>query len=155
MTDQEKHKAKQELFFIAEGIIRQRIETSTLAMQQAQESANSDDKSSAGDKYETSRAAGQLESEMHGVSLKQHKKDLAFLHTIDPAILHQASGLGAAVRCPDFLFFISLGLGASVHRLGKVFMLSTQAPLALALKGKHRGEQFLMNGKQMEILDVF
>jgi hypothetical protein len=155
VSDTEKLKTKQEFIALCESILLQRIETSTLAMKHAQESANSDDKSSAGDKYETGRAVGQRESEMHGINLKQHREDLAFLRTIDPTIIHRHCGLGAAVQCRDFLFFISLGLGAASHPLGKVFMLSPKAPLAISLKGKQTGESFLMNGKTVEILGIF
>ncbi len=155
MTNPQKIKAKQELLALCEQMILTRIETSGLAMKQAQESANSDDKSSAGDKYETGRAVGQRESEMHGINLKQHQSDLTFLRTIDPSIIHQSCGLGAAIVCADFLFFISLGLGATNHALGKVFLLSPQAPLAVSLKGKKAGDTFLMNGKPVQIREVF
>jgi hypothetical protein len=146
---------KKEFIALCEQLIQQRIETATLAMQHAQESANSDDKSSAGDKYETGRTMGQRESEMHAIHLKQHRNDLSLLRTLDPAIVHTHAGLGAAVRCQGFIFFISLGLGAASHALGKVYMLSPQAPLAIALHGKSKGDSFLMNGKTMEILEVF
>jgi hypothetical protein len=38
-------------------------------MESAQQSANSEEKSSAGDKYETSRAMGHLEKDMHARQL--------------------------------------------------------------------------------------
>ncbi|MFI5149247.1 MAG: hypothetical protein ACHQRM_05900 [Bacteroidia bacterium] len=155
MTKPKQVQIRQELFSLCEQMLLQRIETSSLAMKSAQESANSDDKSSAGDKYETGRAVGQRETEMHAVNLKQYQQDLAFFRTIDPDIIHTQAGLGAVVQCKDFHFFISLGLGAAQHAIGKVYMLSTQAPLAAALKGKKAGESFLMNGKQLEIVEVF
>ena len=155
VTTSEQLKTKQEFIQLCENILLERIASSTSAMQHAQESANSEDKNSAGDKYETGRAAGQLESEMHGVNLKKHRVDLAVLKTIDPKIIHTLCGLGAAIRCEGFFFFISLGLGAATHPLGKIFMLSPQAPIAIVLKGKKTGDSFLMNGRQVKILEVF
>jgi hypothetical protein len=155
MTTPEQLKIKVELLQLCENILLERIKSSTSAMQHAQESANSEDKNSAGDKYETGRAAGQLESEMHGVNLKKHRIDLAFLKTLDPKVIHTQCGLGAAVRCTGFFFFISLGLGSADHSLGKIFMLSTQAPLAESMKGKKVGETFLMNGTAVKILEIF
>lgn len=146
---------KKEFLAICEEMLQQRIATSMQAMQQAQESANSDDKNSAGDKYETGRAAGQLESEMYGVNLKKHRADLAILNTIDPTIIHTQCGLGAAIKCEGFFFFIALGLGAVAHPLGKIFMLSPQAPISIAMKGKKAGDSFLMNGKPVKILEIF
>jgi len=121
----------------------------------AQESANSDDKSSAGDKYETSRAMGQRDSDMHAGQLEQATKDLDFMRTIQTLRLHQQVGPGSVAICKDLIFFMALGLGAAVVHGKKVILLSPQAPLAAAMKLKKKGDRFLMNGKEMEILDVF
>jgi hypothetical protein len=155
MTSAQQLQIRIELLALCQDLLQQRIDTATLAMKNAQESANSDDKSSAGDKYETGRAVGQRETEMHAINLKQYRQEMEFLRTIDPTILHNTAGLGAVVQCKDFLFFISLGLGAAQHTLGKVYMLSSKAPLAVSLKGKKTGESFLMNGEHVEIMGVF
>jgi hypothetical protein len=151
----DKLRIKKELLRVCELIVEDRIITSSLAMQHAQESANSDDKSSAGDKYETGRAMGQRESDMHSVQLKQNQQDLVFLQSINTTVIHQYSGLGAILKCKDFLLFISLGLGSATHESQKVFFLSPYAPLALALKGKCAHDHFIMGGKEIEILDIF
>lgn len=49
--------------------IEERITITKLAIANAQEAANSQDKSSAGDKYETGRAMGHLEKDMYA---RQH-----------------------------------------------------------------------------------
>jgi hypothetical protein len=138
-----------------EDILINRIETSALAMKQAQESANSDDKSSAGDKYETSRAMGQRDSDMHAGQLGQATKDLEFIRTIQTIRLHNQIGPGSVAVCKDLTFFMALGLGAVVVNGKKVILLSPLAPLAGALKMKKTGDRFQMNGKDLEILDVF
>ncbi len=155
MTQQEKLSWKEELKAACENLLKTRIETSALAMKHAQESANSDDKSSAGDKYETSRAMGQRDSDMHAGQLEQATKDLEFIRTIQTTRLHQQAGPGALIVCKDLIFFMALGLGATTIQGKKVILLSPQAPLAGAMKLKKTGERFLMNGKEMEILDVF
>ena len=45
-------------------MIKQRIAAATLAIENAQSAANAEEKSSAGDKYETSRAMSHLEKDM-------------------------------------------------------------------------------------------
>ena len=62
MTDHQKLSFKAfKLKNFALDLIGQRMTTAKEAMQQAQESANSEEKSSAGDKYETGRAMGHLQ----------------------------------------------------------------------------------------------
>ncbi len=61
----EKLQFKEKLKDEAISIVQNRINSAATAMANAQESANSNDKSSAGDKYETSRAMGQLDRDMN------------------------------------------------------------------------------------------
>ncbi len=51
-------------------------------MDRAQEAANSEGKSPAGDKYETGRAMGQLQKEMHGRQLAEYAKEVKALQSI-------------------------------------------------------------------------
>ncbi len=136
-------------------MVQERIATSSLAMQHAQESANSEDKSSAGDKYETGRAMGQRERDMHAMQLKQNQNDLDLLRGLYPTIPHLAVGPGSILKCKDFFLFIALGLGSTTVESQKVFLLSPLAPLALLLKGKKANDSFSMGGKEILILDVF
>ncbi|MCU0369347.1 MAG: 3-oxoacyl-ACP synthase, partial [Cyclobacteriaceae bacterium] len=54
---------KQCLFQYCTEFVNRRIENARLASESAQDSANMEEKSSAGDKYETGRAMAQLENE--------------------------------------------------------------------------------------------
>jgi hypothetical protein len=155
VIEEEKLKWKEELKAACEHILLNRIETSALAMKHAQESANSDDKSSAGDKYETSRAMGQRDSDMHAGQLEQATRDLEFIRTIQTLRLHHQVGPGSVAVCKDLIFFMALGLGATIVDGKKVILLSPQAPIAAAMKMKKTGDRFVMNGKEIEILDVF
>lgn len=136
-------------------ILAQRIDTASQAMQQAQESANSDEKSSAGDKHETGRAMGQIDRDMNARQLEEAKRELEIIHSISTEVLHQKAGMGSVVECADFTFFISLGLGTTTKEGKKIVFLSPSAPIAKLISGKGAGEKFSMNGKMMEIKDVF
>ena len=59
---------KEKLIEYVKNHLNQRIQNSLSAMQAAQESANGDSKSSAGDKYETTRAMGHLDREVSYLS---------------------------------------------------------------------------------------
>jgi hypothetical protein len=144
-------------------ILRKRIATSEHAMQLAQESANSDDKSSAGDKYETSRSMGQRDSDMHAGQLRQAQQEMLLVTSLQTDQLHEQAGMGTVVVCKDFIFFIALGLGSielpvrngSSSTNQKIILLSAQAPLAAGLKSKKKGDSFLMAAKKVEITDLF
>ncbi|HEV7230532.1 MAG TPA: transcription elongation factor [Bacteroidia bacterium] len=154
-TKKEQLQWKQDLRDACIAILQKRVDTSALAMQQAQESANSDDKSSAGDKYETGRAMGQRDHAMHAAQMQQARQELALIKSIPFDQLHTQAGMGSVVVCRDYIFFISLGLGFIENKGRKVALLSAQAPLAAALKMKKKGDSFLLNGRTVEMLDVF
>ena len=56
---------KKQLYDLCQAVVQQRIDTARHAMTAAQESANEEGKSSAGDKYETGRAMAQIERDRH------------------------------------------------------------------------------------------
>jgi hypothetical protein len=154
---------KQQLKESVLDILLKRIATSEHAMQLAQESANSDDKSSAGDKYETSRSMGQRDSDMHAGQLRQAQQEMVLMNSLQTDQLHEQAGMGTVVVSKDFIFFIALSLGSielpvkngSSSTNHKIILLSAQAPLAAGLKSKKKGDSFLMAGKTVEISDLF
>ena len=62
---------KATILIYVKNYLDQRMQTSLDAMNAAQESANGESKSSAGDKYETSRAMGHLDRDMHARMYQQ------------------------------------------------------------------------------------
>jgi transcription elongation GreA/GreB family factor len=151
----EKLQFKQKLKSQCEEILLARIGTATQAMQQAQESANSDEKSSAGDKHETGRAMGQIDRDMNARQLEEAKRELEIIHAISTETIHQKIGNGSVIISPDFIFFISLGLGTTTVNGKKIILLSPSAPIAKLMLGKKVGDHFMMNAKEIKITDVF
>ena len=125
------------------------------AMNNAQEAANNEEKSSAGDKYETARAMGHLEKDMHARQLAEHAKELGMLNTIDINRIYEIASTGALIQCTSLLFFIAAGLGKQIVEGRTVIFLSPHAPLVKMLQGKKAGDQFLFNNKQVEIIEIF
>lgn len=136
-------------------ILEQRIQVAESAMKSAQDSANSEDKSSAGDKYETGRAMGQLERNMNAKQAAEARRELESLKKIDVTKIHDHVMPGAVVVCPDHTFFVGIGLGITTIEGRKMVLLSSQAPLAIAMNHKKAGESFLFNGKKVLITDLF
>jgi transcription elongation GreA/GreB family factor len=155
MSDAGKLQFKQDIKDTCRSMLMQRIATAQTAMQQAQESANTEDKSSAGDKHETSRAMSQIESEMNAKQLAQAQRDLEALEKLNTSIIHEKILPGAVVVGGEQTFFIGCGLGIVAVDDKQVIALSPQAPLATQLMNKKKGDKFPFKGKQVMIEQVF
>ena len=137
------------------GIIQMRIDLATQAMNQAQEAANSEEKSSAGDKYETSRAMNQIERDNYAHQLSVAIEDMNLLQTIDSDKLYEQADNGSVICSADTIYFIASGMGIIQFEGDKVIVLSPKAPLAQMLRGKSKGDQVSLNGKDFTINDIF
>ncbi len=124
-------------------------------MKLAQESANESEKSSAGDKYETSRAMGQLDRDMNAKQLEEGKRELGLIMSTDIGKLYNSVTQGAVVIFNGNLFFILTGLGTIKHEGKTTVVLSPKAPLSLAMKQMKAGDSFIFNGNKFEITEVF
>jgi hypothetical protein len=136
-------------------ILRERIRTIHDAMADSQESANSEDKSSAGDKYEVGRAMGHLQQEMLADQLRKAEDELALLNSLNTDISCKEVTKGAVVEGGDLILFIALGLGNIIVAGYKVVVLSPIAPLAISLQHKQKGDTFTMNKIKFQITDIF
>jgi hypothetical protein len=155
MTPSEKIQFKNTLKQLALAIIEQRIDTARQAADSAQQAANQEEKSSAGDKYETGRAMGHLQKDMHAGQLAAHLKDLATLQAVNTDTLYAAPRNGAFISCSGFSFFIAAGLGRQLVNEQTIFFISPYAPLARLLEEKRAGDSFPFNGVTTVITDIY
>jgi transcription elongation GreA/GreB family factor len=134
-------------------LLHDRIRHAQKAMNAAQEASNSEDKSSAGDKYETSRAMGQLDRDMNARQLVQAQNDLKTLLMTDiqPTSFVRT---GSIVRCDTDMYFIAFGMGPVLIDGVKVIVISPKSPLGLAMNGKRIKESFVFNNKEVSITEV-
>ena len=147
-------KYKVKLKKYAEDILQQRIDAAKQAMLNAQDAANSEDKSSAGDKYETARAMGQLDREMNAKQFEEAKRELAALQQLyvlesSPVVIP-----GSFVKTNKGDFFISSGLGIHTVEGKKIGFLSVKSPLAIPLLGKAVGDTFQFQGQTWKIEEL-
>jgi hypothetical protein len=155
MTDLEKISFKNKLKAHAASVINERIQSAKLIIDNAQQAANNEEKSSAGDKYETSRAMGHLEKDMHSRQLSENMKELSTLHSINTNKIYTEASAGAYLACNAVSFFIAAGLGKQVIDENKIVFLSPHSPLAKLLMHKAKGDYFLFNNSQLLITDLF
>ncbi len=124
-------------------------------MQNAQAAANEEEKSSAGDKYETGRAMNHLEKDMHARQLAANKSDMANLMSINCEQIYNAMAPGCFVKCTGTSFFIAAGLGKITMENETIFLVSHLAPIAKMLQSKKTGDTILFNGKELTIEELY
>ena len=132
----------------------QRMQTSLDAMNAAQESANGESKSSAGDKYETSRAMGHLDRDMHARMYQQTREERILVERIDESIIFKKGALGAFIITSMGDFFLSVSIGQVKIDEKSIMIISPQSPIGALLMGKIVGDKINFRGKEAEVLEI-
>lgn len=132
-----------------------RLDAARAGMAAAQESSNSETKSSAGDKYETGREMANQERDRHAAQLHEAQQLLAALQKINPELPSDTVRTGALVATSLGLFYLSIGAGKLTTAEGQEFLaVSPGAPVMAVLSGKRAGEEVVFNGKKVTVLSV-
>ena len=142
---------KQQLFEHCKTILLMRIADGEKAMQDAQEAANSEGKSSMGDKYETGRAMSQLARDMSAKQVFENKQELINLLKLENTKTDKTIIQGSVVLANGKMFYIAVGLGVINFKGIQITVLSPKAPLAQHMLGKKAGDFFELNKKQFVI----
>jgi len=119
-------------------------------------SSQSETKSSAGDKYETSREMLQQEENKVNQQLEKlyfQKKELRSIR--DVGAIDQV-GWGSLVATDKGTFYISTSLGkVDLPQEGMIYAISKVSPMAMALFGKRVGDQAMLMDRRVNILTLF
>ena len=119
------------------------------------ESILEDEKSSAGDKYETGRETMTQDLNTIEGRIKQGKADLDELYRLQtikesPASVQE----GALIKLGADWFLIAVSIGAVKVGDAKVFLMSRNSPLGELLIGKKKHDQVNFRGKQHKIEEL-
>ena len=145
---------KSALYSLCEAYVQQRVNTAKEAMQAAQESANTEEKSSAGDKYETGRAMAQLERDRHAQLLAEAKKLDQELARINVDKTYESVQPGSLVITNRGAFFISISAGKLTLEGADYFAISPASPIGAVLTGKKSGDTVVFNKLSYQIVKV-
>ena len=148
-------KIKKKLYDHCVTRINDKIATLDQEMRSIQSSANEDTKSSAGDKYETSRAMLMLEKEKLAFQREETFKMQRILHKIDPDKSSESVELGSLVETEHSFYFISIGFGKIELDGQIIFAVSLASPVGNALNSKKVGEKIEFNGQKSRIRKVY
>jgi len=117
------------------------------------EERNNETKSSAGDKFETSRAMAQQEIDKLSNQIHLTNKQLEVIEALSTDKSKKVE-MGSLVQTNTFSYLISVAVGKLQMETGIVLAISPASPIGKLLMGKEAGESFAFNGKQHQILSV-
>ena len=121
---------------------------------QVQEAANEESKSSMGDKYETTRSMMQREKEQAEAQLDENLKLKEALYRIHVNALMDTVAPGAAVRTNMGNFFLAAAVGKFTVEGENWFGISAISPLGQKLKGLGKGDTFELNKRKFVIQEL-
>jgi transcription elongation GreA/GreB family factor len=121
------------------------------AIRSARESANDDNKSSAGDKHETGRSMAQLEQEKLSVQLQEAEKLKQALEYIKRGKISSVISMGSLVFTDKGNYFIAISAGKVLIGDENYFLVSPASPVGSALMQGKTGQAFIFNGQTYRI----
>lgn len=145
---------KKEVIKAIEEELEERLSIAQQSYNDAMEARNNDTKSSAGDKYETSRAMMQQEMDNAEKSIHQVK---VFQNELRRLPLEEKSEQiisGSFVETDKGFYFVGLSLGKLEIQNHLVYAISTASPLGKMLLYKKQGEEVFLNNSKQTILRI-
>jgi hypothetical protein len=146
---------KRQLLQLCVQMQQDRVDHARKAMEDAQQSANQEERSTAGDKYDTSRAMSHNVRDMNARQLQEALKELALLGQLNPVAGTAEVRLGSLVRTSAGNYFVAVSGGPFTVAGQTYFAVSTAAPLGRELLGKKAGDTFPFRGKPFRINEVW
>jgi transcription elongation GreA/GreB family factor len=123
-------------------------------MVNAQQAANEEGKSSAGDKYETGRAMMQIERDK---AAQQLDEALKLKSITDQISIDAVSGkviLGSLVITNSKKIFVSIGMGKMMLDGEEFLVVAPSSPLGKALMGLKEHDEILFNKERFTVLQI-
>lgn len=117
-------------------------------------SAESDTKSSMGDKYETAREMINLEKAKIAEQLTDSLKMKQVLNSLDLQRVSIKCELGSLVKTETASYFLTVSIGKVSLNNEDFFVISLMSPIGQHLLNKCSGDQISFGGKSIKILSI-
>jgi hypothetical protein len=145
---------KAELFAKCENYVNDKISSAQEAIDNAQKSANTETKSSAGDKYETGRSMMQLEILKYSAQLNEGYNLKKILNKIDYSKTYKKIQTGSLVKTNNGIFFIAISAGKFILDKKEYMTISFSSPLSQELHNKQVNDKVNFRNKEYLIKSV-
>ena len=118
-------------------------------------SRNTDTKSSAGDKHETSRAKIQIEIDQLSKQLSILNKQHQILLSINIDKEYKKIEMGTLVITNIGAYFIGIGFGKISIEKNEYYAISLASPIGKILKDKVVGDEFIFNSNNYKVIELY
>jgi len=144
---------KQELYNACLAYAQRSIDAAQQGINEAQQAAKDDTKSSAGDKYETGREMAQQESNRNMAQLHEANKLKVQLQQV-PVTPSTVVESGSVVTTNSGNFYVAISAGSLQVDGTTYFAISLASPIGQKMKGLKAGESFNLNGKNYTVVEI-
>jgi len=135
--------------------VEDRINHAEHALLQVREASRNETKSSAGDKYETTREMMQQDIDRNSSQLYEAKRILFQLEQCKDAANSGKVGSGSLVKTSQALLYIAVSVGQLEVHGQLLFAISPASPLGRLLIGKECGDGFVFNGVSQTVEKIY
>ncbi len=131
-----------------------RVERLRTVIAETQEAASEEAKSSAADKFETSREMMKLEIDKNVKLLSQASDMLKYLHQIKPEKSKSTIEFGSLALTNEGTYYFSVSLGKVPLAEGPFFALSMASPIGKAMVNAKAGDVISFMGRKIQIKEI-
>ena len=122
--------------------IKEKIKNLELIIRSTTDSRDTANKSSAGDKHETSRAKIQTEIDNYSRQLELAINNLKIIEQIDSSKKYNIVAQGSLITTDKGVFLIAIGIGKLEIQSNTYFIISLLSPICSLMKGMSKNERF-------------
>ena len=145
---------KLQLYQECVAVVNSRIAAIQKAVDAAKEAAKLEERSTAGDKYDTARAMSHIDQGMYTVQLNEVMKLKKSIDQVSIDKKFDKVALGALVHTSNGYYYLVASIGAIKISKILVMVVSPVSPIGQLLLDKTSGEKFVWNNKKIEIIAV-
>ncbi|HVS91201.1 MAG TPA: hypothetical protein VHE59_04155 [Mucilaginibacter sp.] len=146
---------KEKLYKACIDSVVKRINEAKQAINDANEAATEESKSSAGDKYETGREMMQQETARNLLQLNEANKLMVSLNQLNHNTVSSTADAGSLVLTDNGKFYIAVSAGSISIDNETYFAVSPVSPIGQKLMGRKPGDGFSLNGKNYKVEKVY
>ena len=133
---------------------KQKIKSLELLINSTTESRDTTNKSSAGDKHETSRAKIQTEIDNYSRQLDLALNNLHIIEKVNSSKNNNLATQGSLITTNKGVFFIAIGIGKLQIRSNNYFIISLLSPIGSVMRGLSKNEKFTFRGIKYSIKNI-
>ncbi|NNU33319.1 3-oxoacyl-ACP synthase [Mucilaginibacter sp. S1162] len=147
-------KLKEALYQQCIDYVQMRMAAAQQGIDEAQQAAKDDTKSSAGDKYETGREMAQQETNRNMAQLTEANKLKIALNSIPTSGVTHWVENGSVVKTNNGNFYLAISAGLLTVSGDNYFAISPASPIGLKMKGLQVNDEFNLNGKLYKVESI-